>query len=217
MKNKEGELLEQLRGFSVSQISDALGPLHPVESRIRPVEPMFRICGVARTALCEPDDNLAVLHALEEAQKGDVLVISCSPHDNSAVWGELLSLEALSKGLAGTIVDGAVRDVSEFAAIGYPVFSRCNNARRARKDRHGEQNVPVRCGSIVIRPGDVVVADIDGILAISASEVEGILRKVMKVSNKEADIKEQISRGVGILGILGIKGRIKAKDEPGSD
>ena len=217
MKGYESQLLEQLRGFSVSQISDALGPLHPVESSIRPVDPMFRICGNARTALCEPDDNLAVLHALEEAQKGDVLVISCSPRDNSAVWGELLSLEALSKGLAGTIVDGAVRDVSEFAAIGYPVFSRCNHARRARKDRHGEQNVPVRCGSIVIRPGDVVVADIDGILAISASEVEGTLRKVMEVSSKESDIKEQISRGVGIVKILGIKGRIKAKDELGLD
>ena len=217
MKSNESELLERLRGFSVSQISDALGPLHPVESRIRPVDPMFRICGNARTALCDPDDNLAVLHALAEAQKGDVLVISCSPHDNSAVWGELLSLEALSKGLAGTIVDGAVRDVSEFAAIGYPVFSRSNHARRARKDGHGEHNVPVRCGSIVIRPGDVVVADIDGILAISASEVEGILRKVMEVFNKESDIKEQISRGVGIVEILGIKGRIKAKDGLGLD
>jgi 4-hydroxy-4-methyl-2-oxoglutarate aldolase len=209
MKSNESELLERLRGFSVPQISDALGPSHPVESRIRPVDPMFRICGSARTALCEPDDNLAVLHALAEAQKGEVLVISCSPHDNSAVWGELLSLEALSKGLAGTIVDGAVRDVSEFAALGYPVFSRCNHARRARKDRHGEQNVPVRCGSIVIRPGDVVVADVDGILAISASEVEEALRKVTEVASKESDIKEQISRGVGILGILGIKGRIK--------
>ena len=211
MKSNGSELLERLRGFGVSQISDALGPLHPVESRIRPLDPTFRICGSARTALCEPDDNLAVLYALEEVQKGDVLVISCSPHDNSAVWGELLSLEARSKGLAGTIVDGAVRDVSEFAAIGYPVFSRCNHARRARKERHGEQNVPVRCGSIVIRPGDVVVADIDGIVAVSASEVAGLLAKVMEVSSKESDIKEQISHGVGILKILGIKGRIKCQ------
>ena len=211
MKSNGSELLERLRGFGVSQISDALGPLHPVESRIRPLDPTFRICGSARTALCEPDDNLAVLYALEEAQKGDVLVISCSPHDNSAVWGELLSLEARSKGLAGTIVDGAVRDLSEFAAIGYPVFSRCNHARRARKERHGEQNVPVRCGSIVIRPGDVVVADIDGIVAVSASEVAGLLAKVMEVSSKESDIKEQISHGVGILKILGIKGRIKCQ------
>jgi 4-hydroxy-4-methyl-2-oxoglutarate aldolase len=209
MKSNESELLDRLRGFSVSQISDALGPSHPVESRLRPLDAMFRICGNARTALCEPDDNLAVLHALEEAQKGDVLVISCSPRDNSAVWGELLSLEAQSKGLAGTIVDGAVRDVSEFAVIGYPVFSLCNHARRARRERHGEQNVPVRCGSIVIRPGDVVAADIDGILAIPASEVEGVLRKVTEVSSKESDIKERISRGVGILEILGIKGRIK--------
>jgi 4-hydroxy-4-methyl-2-oxoglutarate aldolase len=212
MKSSESELLEQLRGFNVSQISDALGSSHPVESGIRPIDPMFRICGNARTALCEPDDNLAVLYALEEAQKREVLVISCSPHDNSAVWGGLLSLAALSKGLAGTIVDGAVRDISEFAAIGYPVFSRCTNARRARKVRHGEHNVSVRCGSIVIRPGDVVVADINGILAISASEVEGTLAKVMEVSCNESDIREQISRGLGILKILGIEGRIKQQE-----
>lgn len=215
MKSSESEVLEQLRGFNVSQISDALGPSHPVESRIRPIEPMFRICGNARTALCEPDDNLAVLHALEEAQDGDVLVIACSPYDNSAVWGELLSLAARAKGLMGTIVDGAVRDISEFAAIGYPVFSRSTNARRARKDRPGAHNVPVRCGSIVIRPGDVVIADINGILAISASEVEGTFRKVMEVSQKESDIKEQISRGVGILRILGIEGRKSTRNELG--
>jgi 4-hydroxy-4-methyl-2-oxoglutarate aldolase len=206
MKSTESELLEQLGGFDVSQISDALGSSHPVESGIRPIDPMFRICGKARTALCEPDDNLAVLHALEEAQKRDVLVVSCSPHDNSAVWGGLLSLVAVSKGLAGTIVDGAVRDISEFAAIGYPVFSRCTNARRAQKVRPGEHNVPVRCGSIVIRPGDVVVADCNGIVAISSSEVESVLRKVLEVSRAESDIKEQISRGLGILKILGLKG-----------
>src|ERR1700740_1843447 len=107
MKSGQTELLLRLREFSVSKISDALGSSYPVASGIRPIDPGIRICGIARTALCEPDDNLAVLHALEEAQKGDVLVISCSPSDNTAVWGELLSLEALSKGLAGTIVDGA--------------------------------------------------------------------------------------------------------------
>ncbi len=212
MKSGKSELLEQLRGFSVCQISDALGLSHPVESRIRPIDPLFRICGNARTALCEPDDNLAVLHILEEAQELDVLVISCSPGDNTAVWGELLSHEALSKGVAGTIVDGAVRDVAEFAALGYPVFSRCTNARRARKERPGERNVPVRCGSIVVRPGDVVIADINGILAISASEVEETLAKVVAVSRKESDIKEQISRGIGMVNILGIEKGIKNQE-----
>jgi 4-hydroxy-4-methyl-2-oxoglutarate aldolase len=212
MKNGQSELLERLRKFNVCQISDALGLSHPVESRIRPLDPTFRICGNARTALCEPDDNLAVLHILEEAQELDVLVISCSPSDTTAVWGELLSHAARSKGLAGTIVDGAVRDVAEFAALGYPVFARCTNARRARKERSGECDVPVRCGSIVIRPGDLVIADINGILAIPASEVEAILAKAVAVSRKESDIKEQISRGLGILKILGVEGRTKRQE-----
>ena len=209
MNADPGDILERLRDFNVCQISDALGPSHPVESSIRPIDPKFRICGKAVTALCEPDDNLAVLHALAKAGKGDVLVISCSPGGQSAVWGELLSLEALSRGLAGTIVDGAVRDVSDISSIGYPVFSLCTHPRRARKERPGECNVPIRCGSSIVRPGDVVVADVNGILIVSPSEAEQTLSKVREVAKKESEIKEQIKRGESIVDALLIRSRLK--------
>lgn len=202
VEHTQAEILEKLGGFSVSQISDALGFSHPVAAGFRPLDPMFRVCGKALTVLCEPDDNLAVLLALDKAQKGDVLVISCSTQGGTAVWGELLSLAAQSRGLAGTIVDGAVRDILEIKAMGYPVFSRDTNARKARKEKPGEHNVPVRCGSIVVRPGEIVFADANGILAVSASSIQDVLVKVAEVSRRESDIKQQLLHGVGIVDIL---------------
>lgn len=199
------EILERLGSFSVSQISDALGFSHPVETGIRPVDLTFRICGRALTVLCEPDDNLAVLHALDEAQKGDVLVISCSAAGGTAVWGELLSLAAQFRGLAGTIVDGAVRDVLEIRAMGYPVFSRHTSARRARKEKSGVHNIPVRCGAIVVRPGEIICADANGILAVPASAIQDVLVKVAELSRKESDIKQQLLDGVAIVDILNLE------------
>ena len=125
----ETDILERLSAFSVSQISDALGFSHPVEAALQPLDPMFRMCGRAVTVQCEPDDNLGVLHALDDAQKGHALVISCSAGSGAAVWGELLSIAAQCRGLAGTIVDGAVRDVREIKAMGYPVLMRCARAQ----------------------------------------------------------------------------------------
>jgi 4-hydroxy-4-methyl-2-oxoglutarate aldolase len=201
VKYTQTEFLQSFDRFSVSQISDALGFSHPVETSFRPLDPVFRICGRAQTVLCEPDDNLAVLHALDQAQKGDALVISCSVR-SGAVWGELLSLAAQCRGLAGTIVDGAVRDVLEIKAMAYPVFSRCVDARRAHKEKPGEHNIPVRCGSVVVRPGQIVFADANGILAIPASSLEGVLMKATEIAQKESDMKQQLLRGVSMVDIL---------------
>lgn len=209
MKQTHTQMLQGLGAFSVSQISDVLGFSHPVETGLHPLDPLSKICGKARTVLCEPDDNLAILHALDEAEEGDVLVISCSSPGGAAVWGEVLSFAAQCRGVAGTIVDGAVRDVLEVNAMGYPVFARCLNARRARKEKAGERNIPVRCGSIVVRPGEIVLADTNGIVSVEEATIPLIMEKVAEVSRKEAEIKEQLSRGLSILDILKVRHTLK--------
>lgn len=198
-------ILEKLGAFSVSQISDALGFSHPVESALRPLDPVFRMCGRAVTVRCEPDDNLGALHALDEAQEGDVLVIACPGGTGAAVWGELLSIAAQHRGLAGTIVDGAVRDALEIKAMGYPVFARSMSARRARKEKPGVHNIPVRCGSITIHPGEIVFADGNGILAVPATAIPELVVKAAAIPHKEAEIKEQLLSGIGIVDILKLK------------
>ena len=209
-ENTETEILEKLGAFSVSQISDALGFLHPVEGALKPLDPMFQMWGRAVTVQCEPDDNLGVLHALGDAQKGDVLVISCSATSGTAVWGEVLSIAAQSRGLAGTIVDGAVRDVREIKAMGYPVFSRSTNGRRARKEKPGVHHIPIRCGSIVIQPDEIVFADANGILAVPATAIPEVLVKVASIAHKESEIKQQLLNGIGIIDILKLERPIAA-------
>jgi 4-hydroxy-4-methyl-2-oxoglutarate aldolase len=195
------DILDRVRAFSVSQISDALGFSLQVETTVQPVDPNFRVCGKAVTVLCEPDDNLAVLYALEASQKGDVLVVSAS-HGRRAVWGEILSLAAQCRGLVGTIVDGAVRDVLEIKTLGYPVFASSVNACRARKERAGKHNIPVQCGSILVQPGAVVVGDANGIVALPRSALNAVIEKTEELSRRETEIKEQLLHGLSIVDIL---------------
>jgi 4-hydroxy-4-methyl-2-oxoglutarate aldolase len=197
------EVLKRIAGFSVSQICDSLGSSQ-VETSIRPIDEKFKMCGRAVTVICVPDDNLAVLHALETSREGDVLVISTSGGD-TAVWGEILSVAAQVRGVAGTVVDGAVRDVVEIRAMGYPVFARSINARRAQKERPGTRNVPLQCGSILVHPGDILLGDANGILAVPAPRVEGLIPRVEEISVKESQIKDQLLRGRSLADILRLR------------
>jgi 4-hydroxy-4-methyl-2-oxoglutarate aldolase len=118
----------------VCQLSDALGPSCSIETSILPIDPQLRICGPALTVECAPGDNLTLHHALHLAQPGDVLIVGGSSNCDAALWGELMSISAQSKSVAGTIVDGPVRDPLEIRMLGDPVFYRhFNRAERQRK------------------------------------------------------------------------------------
>src|SRR5437879_9469986 len=134
MDENDSQLLGQLRHLTVCQVADGLGPPCPVETTIRPLDPHFRICGPALTVECPHGDNLTVHHALHLARAGDVLVIGGSSNCDAAMWGELMSISAHSKGLLGTIVDGAARDPIEIQSFGYPVFCRSIHPGRAAKE-----------------------------------------------------------------------------------
>ncbi|MFN8007322.1 MAG: RraA family protein [Terriglobia bacterium] len=169
------ETLKQFKKISVCQIIDALGPSLEFENEIRPMRSKFRICGPALTVLCAADDNLTLHHALHSAKPGDVLVVSGGGSCQAALWGELMSTSARGRGLAGTIVDGAVRDLLELRAIGYPVFARAIVPRRATKEKYGNIGAPIRCGKLQVNSGDIIFADANGITAIPPDKLEETL------------------------------------------
>ncbi len=195
-------VIEGLQDVSVCQISDALGSSCPVETNIRPLHPEFRICGAAATVMCAPDDNLTLHHALHVVQPGQVLVVDGGGTYGAALWGELMSLSAHSRGLAGTIMDAAARDPNEIAAIGYPVFARHCNPYRASKEKYGKLNVPIQCGCLRIEPGDFVVADINGIIGIALSQLETALERALEIVRKEEEMSRQIDSGRTIFEVL---------------
>ena len=205
MDEEQRILSAELRHFSVCQLMDGLERSCPVETAISPIDPQFRICGPAFTVECAPGDNLTIHHALHLAQPGDVLIVGGSPNCDAALWGELMSISAQSKGLAGTIIDGPVRDPLEIRALGYPVFSRSINPCRATKINYGKINVPVRIGEIWVRPGDLVLADANGVTSIPRAQADQAVQLASEIMRKENTIRSQILAGSSLFDIFNLE------------
>jgi 4-hydroxy-4-methyl-2-oxoglutarate aldolase len=210
MDEEQRRSIAELRQFTVCQLTDALGCSCSVETAIRPIDHRFRICGPALTVECAPGDNLTVHHALHLAQPGDVLIVGGSPNCGVALWGELMSISAQAKGLAGTIIDGPVRDPLEIRTLGYPVFCRDINPCRAAKETYGHINVSVRIGTISISPKDLVLADANGIVTISGARVREAVQLASDVVRKENKVKDQILSGRSIFDIFNLEQYVRA-------
>ena len=209
MDEEQRRLIAELRQFTVCQLTDALGLSCSVETAIRPIDPHFRICGPALTVECAPGDNLTVHHALHLAQPGDVLIVGGSPNCGVALWGELMSISAQAKGLAGTIIDGPVRDPLEIRTLGYPVFCRDINLCRSAKEIYGHINVSVHIGMVSISPQDLVLADANGIVSIPGARVQEAVQLASDVVRKENKVKDQIRSGRSIFDIFGLEQYLK--------
>jgi 4-hydroxy-4-methyl-2-oxoglutarate aldolase len=205
MDEEQRRLIAELRQFTVCQLSDALGACRSIETSILPIDPRFRICGPALTVECPPGDNLTLHHALHLAQPDDVLIVGSSPNCNAALWGELMSISAQAKGVGGTIVDGPARDPVEIRALGYPVFCRYFNPRRATKETYGHINVPVRIGALSISPKDIVLADANGIVSIPPSRVQEAIALASEVVRKENKVKDEILLGRTIFDVFNLE------------
>jgi len=203
-------LIAELRKFSVCQLLDGMGDSCSVETGVRPIEAHIRICGPALTVECASGDNLTVHHALHLAQPGDVLIVAGSSNCEAALWGELMSISAQSKGLEGTIIDGPVRDPQEIRALKYPVFYRDVSPRRATKKTYGRIHVPVRVGGMLIRPHDLVLADANGVVSIPRARVQEAVQLASEVVRKENEIKDQILLGRSIFDIFNLEQYITA-------
>jgi 4-hydroxy-4-methyl-2-oxoglutarate aldolase len=153
---------------------DGVGLISP---QIRPLaNPSVSIAGCAVTVRVTPGDFRLIPWAVDTLAYGDVLVVDGGGHRDRAIWGDFVSARAQQVGCAGVVVDGACRDVAGIRRLGLPVFCRALTARGPTRDGGGAINVPVSCGGVVVTPGDIVVADEDGIVAVAASELTVALR-----------------------------------------
>lgn len=172
------ELVRAFRGVPTTIVSDCLGGcvgavgLEPFHG-----DPSLVLCGVALTVRVRPGDNLMLHKALTLAQPGDVLVVDGSGELSHALVGGLMRLAALARGVAGIVVDGAIRDVAEWAEGELPVFARGRSHRRPGKDGPGEINVPIACAGLAVSPGDLVLGDADGVVAVSPGRLPQLLEE----------------------------------------
>jgi 4-hydroxy-4-methyl-2-oxoglutarate aldolase len=152
-------------------------------------------CGSAITAFCGPMDNLAAMAILDFAQPGDVIVIATTADETAATIGDLWAFWARKIGVAAIVCDGLVRDVPGLLKAAIPVFARGVRPNSSFKHGPGEINMGVSCGGVTIHPGDILVGDQDGVVAVPLSRAEEVARQLKEVQRKEADAEAKVKRG----------------------
>jgi 3-hexulose-6-phosphate synthase/6-phospho-3-hexuloisomerase len=167
-----------------------------MQSEIKPAIPIDKVAGPAVTARTMVADYLTPVAAIDYAEPGDVLVIDVRAHKNTAIWGGLASTSCKSRGIVAVIIDGAIRDVDEIRNIQFPVFARAVTPNAGDCSVLGDINVPIQCGGVLVNPGDIVVADSDGVVVVPAKRATQVLEKVRKQSDLEETIRELMSQGL---------------------
>lgn len=186
------EIINQYSTLAVADICDALGRNAALPSALKPLG-ASRMLGTAYTVNLPASENLLLYYAVDNARPGDVLVVSCAGYTERAVAGEIVANLAKARGLAGFVVDGAVRDAEALRQLDFPVYARAVSPNGPYKDACGEINVPISMGNVVVHPGDLIAADADGIVAIRRQEAPCVAEQAQKIT--DAGLKKLRSIG----------------------
>jgi RraA family protein len=168
-------LVEAAKEFPASILADVAGRRGTLSSRIAPLAPTMRISGPALTIEVRPGDNLMIHAAMAMAKPGDVLVIDGNGDETTALMGEIMISACMRIGIAGVVIDGSVRDIEAICALGFPTYAVGANPNGPNKLAPGRVNWPVSVGGTSVAPGDLIVADADGVVVIERSKVESVL------------------------------------------
>jgi len=191
-----------LAKIGAGPISDALGKTGAMNHAIRPRSANARMAGVAFTVRVHTADILMVSKALSECPKGNVLVIDGHAECNTALWGGLTTEAAFRKGLAGVVIDGAIRDSAKIARSRLPVFARAVVANAGGAEYVGELQIPIQCGGVVVNSGDWLVGDEDGVVVIPAARLDEAIGTAKKILQAESQIARAIRAGKDLAEIL---------------
>jgi RraA family protein len=185
-----GAIVTAFREMPVAAIGDAMSRnVGTIGLRAYHRRPETVLCGPAVTVRVRPGDNLMIHKALMMVRPGDVLVIDGGADLTQALVGGLMRTTCVARKLAGLVIDGAIRDVLEWAEDGMPIFARGNTHRGPTKDGAGEINVPISCAGMAVMPGDLIVGDADGVIAVPAAQAVDILQRTRAHLEKEAKIR----------------------------
>lgn len=205
------EDVEALSRFGSATIHEAQGRLGALSSRIKPIDRNMSLCGPAFTVESAPRDNIMLQLAIHYAKAGDVIVVSAGEYEEAGSFGDVLGNACVAKGIAGVVTDTGVRDTADLIKLGLPVFSLSVSIKGTVKETLGQVNGNIIVGGQVIRPGDIIRGDADGLVTVRKEDAAEVARKSAAREEAEAGYIEAYKSGRTIIDVCNLEEVLKAK------
>jgi len=208
IQRPDQDAVRTLQQLGVATVHEAQGRTGLMRPYLRPIYATARAGGAAVTVSCQPGDNLMIHAALELCQTGDILVVTTTSESTDGMFGELLAVSSRARGVAGLVIDAGVRDLADITAMDFPIWAKAISAQGTVKATAGSVNVTVVCAGAIVRPGDVIVGDADGVCVVRRDAAAEVARLGLDRVGKEEKTRERLRNGELGLDFYGFRARL---------